>query len=148
MSREVINPLDTEWYRCSKCERSFFVKSEDSHRHLLKKSMRCPNYVRCKGRVFHKSWSNAGEIKNWRWISALELYQASAGLGLASERNCSPDALHQLLHGSRIATSEILETGDPQKSILLSLTLENKKTIHLASSTKGAIIYKVTTEKV
>src|SRR6185436_8776833 len=146
MSREVINSKDTLWHRCSKCERSFFVKNKDPNLHLLKKSMRCPNYIRCNGHIIRKSWNNAGEIRNWKWVSAIELYQASAGIGLESERNCSPDTIRELLLGRRIVSTEILEAGDPKKSILLSITLDNGKAIHLASSTKGAIVYKTTME--
>lgn len=145
MSREHINPLSTEWYKCSKCEKSFFIKSDDPHKHLLKKSMKCPNFVRCKGRVTHRSWSNTtGEIRNYRWSSGLELYQAAAGLGLMTERDCSPETLQRVMVGSRVVVAEIQETGDPQKSILMSLTFENGKVVHLASSVKGAIVYKVT----
>lgn len=145
MTREAVNPLDTEWYRCSKCKHSFFVKAQDpDRRRLLKNSMRCPNYVRCKGRISHKSWTNATEIRNFRWTTALELYQASAGLGFISERDCSPDTLRKLLHGHTIVATEFQDTGDPQKSIILSLTLETGKVFHMSSSTKGAIVYKVT----
>lgn len=145
MSKVLVNSLDTEWYRCTKCKHSFFIKTDDTdRRRLLKNSMRCPNYVRCKGRIIHKSWANATEIRNFRWVTALELYQASAGLGFVSERDCSPDTLRKLLHGHRIVATEIQDTGDPQKSIVMSMTLETGKIFHLSSSTKGAIVYKVT----
>lgn len=144
MSYQVINALDTKWYKCPKCKRSFFVKEQDPQLHLLKKSMRCPNYIRCKGHIANKSWTKAGEIRNWKWASAIELYQASAGLGFESERDCSPDTIKEFITGARIVASEVIETGDPKKSVLLSLTLDNGKTIHLASSTTGAVIYKIT----
>src|SRR5258708_4353760 len=123
MTRISVNPLDTEWYRCAKCGCSFFVKTDDPDKRLLKKSMRCPNHIRCNGRVIHKSWGNAGEIRNFRWVSAKELYQACAGLGLVSERDCSPETLRRILHGNRVIATELQDTGDPKKAILLSLTL-------------------------
>ena len=144
MSRETIDASSTDWYRCSKCERSFFVRSKDEHQHLLKKSMRCPNFVRCKGRISRRSWNTADEIRNYQWVTALELFQASAGLGLKAERNCSPETLKRLMVGSKILSTEVQDTGDPQKSLLMSITLDNGKVIHTASSTKGAIVYKVT----
>jgi DNA-directed RNA polymerase subunit RPC12/RpoP len=144
MIRDSINIRNTDWYRCIKCGCSFFVKSNDPDKGLLKRSMRCPNYVRCKGRIIRKSWANAGEIRNFRWVRAKELYQACAGLGLESERDCSPETLRRLLHGNRVVATELQDTGDPKKAILLSLTLNTGKTIHLSSSVKGAIIYKVT----
>ncbi|ERR1043165_3669530 len=145
MSREVINTRDTDWYRCSKCEKSYFVKkSKEDNMHLLKKSMRCPNYVRCKGKITQRSWKNSGEVRNYHWVTAIELYQASAGLGLLSERNCSPSMLKKILLGHRTVSVDVSASGDPNKSIVTSLTLDNGKVIHLASSTKGAIVYKIT----
>lgn len=144
MSREAINTNSTDWYRCAKCEKSYFVKADDQNKHLLKRSMRCPNYIRCKGKIVQKSWKNAGEVRNYHWVTAIELYQAAAGLGLMSERDCSPATLKKTLVGRRALTVDIQKTGDPNKSILTSITLDNGKVIHLASSTNGAIVYKIT----
>lgn len=145
MTKVAVNPVTTDWYKCSKCKHSFFIKIDDPNKkRLLKNSMRCPNYVRCKGRITHRSWSNATEIRKFRWTTALELYQASAGLGFSTERDCSPDTLKKLLHGHMIMATDIHDTGDPKKSIIMSLTLETGKVLHLASSTKGAVVYKVT----
>lgn len=144
MTRVSVNPTETIWYKCSKCNRSLFIKANDPNNRLLKSTMRCPNYVRCDGRILNKSWANALEIRNFRWTTALELYQASAGIGFVSERDCSPDTLRRLLHGHTIMATEIQDTGDPQKSIMMSLTLDTGKVLHLAASTKGAIVYKVT----
>lgn len=144
MSRVRINPQETEWYRCPKCQCSFFIKTGDPNKHLLKKSMRCPNHVRCKGRIVHRTWTADSEVRNFRWTNALELYQASAGLGFESERDCSPSSLRSLMLGHRIMAAEVEDTGDPKKSILVSVTLETGKIVHLSSSVKGAIVYKVT----
>jgi DNA-directed RNA polymerase subunit RPC12/RpoP len=145
MRRETVYALDTSWYRCAKCDRSYFVKLGDPDKNLLGKSMRCPNYVRCGGKIVHRKWTDKiGEIRNYRWTAAKELYQASSGLGFSNERNCSQESLRKLLHGTRIINTEMQDTGDPKKSILMSLTLENGKIVHLSSSVKGAIIYKVT----
>lgn len=145
MTRVAVDPQNTDWYRCPKCGCSFFVKTDDPNRSLLsKRNMRCPNQVRCKGRIVQRSWTNTSEVRNFRWTTALELYQASAGLGFASERDCSPDTLRSLLHGHTIVGTDLQEAGDPKKSIVLSVTLETGKVIHLAASVRGAIVYKVT----
>lgn len=143
--REIINPITTIWFRCSKCESSFFVKSSDEQKKLLNgKSMRCPNYIRCKGQIIKRGWTNVHEIRKYTWVSALELYQACAGLGFEAERDCSPKTINNIMQGSRIMDAEIIATTHPKKSILLSLTLEDGKTIHLASSVYGPVIYKIT----
>lgn len=140
-----VNPLATDWYRCSKCKHSFFVNTGDQERHLLKKTMRCPNYVTCEGQVFLKTtWPVSGQIPNARWITALELFQAAAGIGLPEERKCSVADVRKAMIGSRIQAVHLEKAPDPKKSILMSFTLDNGKTIHVSSSTKGAIVYKVT----
>lgn len=145
MTREVVNPLNTEWYRCAKCERSYFVPSGDPNLHLLKKTMRCPNHIRCGGRIARRSWSSCnGEVRNYRWTTGIELFQAAAGIGFASERDCSPETLTKLLYGARILATEVKQMSDPNKSLLLSLTLDNGRVVHLASSVHGPVVYKVT----
>lgn len=144
MSLVSINALDTEWYKCLKCQCSFFVKTEDPDKRLLKRFMRCPNYIQCQGRINRKTWKPDVEIRNFRWTTALELYQASCGLGFSSERDCSPDTIRKLMYSSRVVATEVQEHDDPKKAILVSLTLDNGKVLHLSSSTKGALIYKVT----
>lgn len=143
----MINPLNTDWYRCPKCKNSFLLKSDDSDKHLLakSKSLRCPNFRECEGRlVLRKFTPNTHNIENARWVTALELFQAAAGIGLPEERNCSPKDIRKLMAGSRITAVHVENAPDPKKSILMSLTLDGSKTVHISTSTKGAIIYKVT----
>jgi hypothetical protein len=137
------------WYFCSKCKNSFLVKGDDAEVHLLNKQMRCPNFHTCDGkirqRVIHKNLPS-GVVDKARWIKALHLYQASLGIGFPEERKCSPKHLTQLLVGSRIKTVNLDNAPDPKKSIILSISLDNGKVVHIGTSTKGAIIYKVTEE--
>lgn len=141
-----INPLAVEWHFCSKCKHSYFVHMDDPNRHLIKKTMRCPNYRTCAGTIRHKTkWPESGVIKGrTRHISAIELYQASAGIGLPEERKCSPKAMKKMLTGARIMNVMLETAPDPNKSVLVSLALDNGKVIFVTTSTKGALIYKVT----
>ena len=148
MSLNRINALSTVWYRCPKCDHSYFVDMDDPDRHLLKKTMRCPNFGSCTGKIvergFNQTTCPTGQIDNTRKVTALELYQACLGVGLANERKCSPKDIEKLLVGSRIVKTHIEKAPDPQRCLLLSLTLDNGKVVHVSSSTKGAIVYKVT----
>lgn len=145
-----INSLATDWYRCTKCKKSYLVDiNAPGHRgDLLKKSMRCPDSKTCSGNIRLRAWNDSSELelKKWglMWVTAIDLFQAVAGLGLAAERKCSPNELKKLMTGSRIMSLELAKSHDPQKSILTSLQLDNGKVIHFASSTMGAIVYKVT----
>lgn len=138
---------NTDWYRCPKCTNSFLVKSDDPDRHLLTKSrsMRCPNYLECQGHLILRAFTkNTRTIDKARWVTALELYQAAAGIGLPGERKCSVKDVTKLLVGARITAIHVENAPDPKKSILMSMTLDGGQTLHVTSSTKGAIIYKVT----
>ncbi len=145
MKTFIVNGLATDWYRCPKCENSFLVSSEDPDKHLLKRGMRCPNYRECSGNLVQRNFkANTGPIPNARKVTAIELYQAAAGIGLPEERKCSPKDIRKLLLGSRISSVHLENAPDPKKSILMSMTLDNGKTVYVTTSTKGAIIYKVT----
>lgn len=147
MNMPILSSQNTEWFRCPKCENSFMVRSDDPDRHLLKASgsMRCPNFKECGGRLVHRSFKKGPTlIKNARNVTALELYQAAAGVGLPEERKCSPKDLKKLMLGSRITAVHLEDHPDPKKSIVMSLTLDNGKTVYLTTSVKGATIYKVT----
>lgn len=141
-----VNPLAVEWYFCSKCKHSYFVKDQDPNKHLVKPTMRCPNYRVCKGTVRRKNkWPESGVIKGQtHHISALDLYQAAAGVGLPEERKCSPKDMKKMLTGARIVNVQLENAPDPDKSVLVSMALDNGKVVFITTSTKGALIYKVT----
>lgn len=140
-----INSQTTDWYRCVKCKCSFFVDTADKNIHLLKPTMRCPNFRSCAGTIRYKAkWPQSGKIEKGRRISAIELYQASAGVGLPEEQRCSPNDMTKLMVGTRIKAVHLEKTSDPKKSVLMSMTLENGKVVHVTTSTRGALIYKVT----
>lgn len=143
-----IQPLSTEWYRCPKCKNSFLVRSDDEDRRLLKdRGMRCPNHAECQGHIIKRAFTNnmmGKTIDKARWVTAVQLYQAAAGIGLPEERKCSPKDIRKLMTGSRITSVHVEDAPDPKKSILMSMSLDNGKTIFVSTSTKGAIIYKVT----
>ncbi len=140
-----VNPLSTTWYRCTRCKASFLVQDSDSDKHLLKKVMRCPNYSTCKWQIRQKHFTtNDSTIHNARWISAVELFQASAGVGLPEERKCSVADVKKLLVGSRVVSVNLSEAPDPKKSVLYSMTLDNGKTVHLTTSVRGPMVFKVT----
>jgi hypothetical protein len=130
-------------YSCKKCRCAFVVSGSDENLKLLQPSMRCPNAMSCEGKIRVYATTNM-DFKEAIRISALHLYQASMGAGLPKEKKCSPQEVKKLLVGSTIAEVELQNCPDPKRSIILSLTLNNGKVLHFASSTKGATIFKIT----
>lgn len=131
-------------YRCKKCRAAFSIPATDPDVHLLKKHMRCPNSQDCEGKQYLLSETNLPAEFSVTQISAVQFYQATMGVGLPKERKCGPAAMRKILLGARITDLHIDEAPSKDRSILYSLALDNGNTIHIASSTKGATIYRVT----
>ena len=128
---------------CTKCKVVFSVADEEPSRPLLKKSMRCPTNC-CEGKLKLSSQTNIKIGFEAIKISAVELYQATLGAGLPKEKKCAPAVMKKLLIGAKITAVHIEEAPVAERSLLLSITLGNKKVVHLATSSLGATIYKVT----
>lgn len=127
-------------FQCSKCKVTYSVSSKDSDLHLLRGEVCCPNHP-CKGKIVEIAKTNA-KVRAVK-VRAVELYQAHQ-MGFASERKCGPKELAKILTGAKVLSVDIDKSQDPNKSIIRSLTLEGGKTIHLAPSTLGVVVLKVT----
>lgn len=130
-------------YTCKKCKSAYLVSGLDADVHLLQKQMRCPNSEVCGGKIRIYASSKI-RVTSTQRVSAVHLYQACMGAGLPHEKRCSPDDLKKLLLGSIVVSAQLESCPDPKRSLIMSLTLNNGKILHFASSTKGATIFKVT----
>lgn len=130
----------TNIFRCSACKVTYSVSSKDPDIHLLQKDVRCPNHP-CNGIVVEIAKTNA-RVKAVK-VKAVELYQAHQ-MGFSSERKCGPAELTKMLTGTKVISVDVDKTSDPDKSILRSITLEGGRTLHLAPSTIGVVVLKVT----
>lgn len=130
-------------YQCSECKISYSVSSKDIDIHLLSKDVACPLHP-CEGKIRFLAKTNA-RIKTVR-IKAIELYQAPR-MGFLHERKCGPSEVNKLLKNAVITNVDIDKTKDPTKSILRSITLKGGKTIHLAPSTQGVVVLKITGDR-
>ena len=136
----------TSLYTCRKCRTVFSVSALDSNAHLLKKSMRCPRAKPCDGRIFHSATTNIPPDFAVVSVDALELYQATMGMGLPKERKCTPAVLEKVLVGAKIKSVHVEAVPATSRSLIFSITLDNGKVVHLAASTKGAAVYRITEE--
>jgi len=80
------------------------------------------------------------------YMKAKELFLLTMGRGALEERECNADVLSKLLVGSVISSVDLVDMGEKNRSIVNSLTLKGGRTVHFATSTQGATIYKVTKE--
>ncbi len=131
-------------YTCRKCFAAYSVPAIDPNLHLLKGKLRCPNSAVCKSTLRAAASTNIKPIFTTSQLTAVELYQATMGTGMPAERKCSPKDLRKIMTGATITGVEI-DLGSPKdRSFLHSITLDNGKTLHLAPSTKGVAVFKVT----
>ena len=132
---------NVHYFRCSVCSVTYSVSVRDPDILLVMgKVTPCPNHP-CTGKVTHLASGNTKmqAVK----VKAIELYQAHQ-MGFKAERKCGPADLAKLLTGATVLRADIDKSADPNKSIIRSITLKGGKTIHLAPSTYGVVVIKVT----
>ena len=131
-------------YHCKKCKNSFLVITMPNEEHLLKRVMRCPNNSACGGKVYRQGETNIAMNPSIKRLNALEFFRACAGVGLPGELRCGPKDIKKNLVGAKVVEVHLEEAPDPKRSLVFSLTLDNGKVLHLASSSQGATFYKMT----
>ncbi len=131
-------------FTCKKCSSAYLVPVVDPQGHLLKKRMHCPNWVTCRGSIYENAQTDIKPSFPVSSLSAIQLWQATMGTGLPQERNCGPKDLKKLMVGAKILEIQLGDAPITNRSLIHSITLDNGKVIHLAASTKGPTVFKVT----
>lgn len=79
-------------------------------------------------------------------ISALELFQASSGVGFSDEQTITIERVKALISDGTLVALKMAEDGE--RVVVDFFTIDSpvagKHTFHLGTSTKGVIIYKIT----
>lgn len=103
----------------------------------------CPRL--CGGSISVKESIDISSLKDPMTLSLLELYRAVNGYGLPDEIQTDPTVVEALLKSSPVSSVSTEMSG--KRVILNSITLENGSTIHLAPSSRGACVLKITKGK-
>jgi len=74
-------------------------------------------------------------------ISVPAFYRAIHGMGFGKSAEAGADKVLELLKGQRVIGADLQEIGNPKRSIIKSVTLEDGTTLYLASSNEGACVY-------
>lgn len=77
-------------------------------------------------------------------VASEVLFRAMTGMGYGDETKCGPGAVSKAMVGAKIAAVSVAPSPDKDRAFISSITLENGRTVHLAPSTKGVTVYKVT----
>ncbi len=128
-------------YVCEKDRAVFSVNGMDPSIRILPVMLDCP---RCRNPISVASkWEASSEVVV---LSAEDLFRAANGLGLPDVENASEARVaHLLTEGKFVAVK--LSPVNNDRVIIETLTVkisENLYTLHFATSTNGATIYKVT----
>jgi hypothetical protein len=76
-------------------------------------------------------------------LSPQEAYSAFCGAGLPSEQECSASRVRELLITQRITDVRVRHIRGTNRCTLDQIILENGLTLHMASSTHGASVYRI-----
>ncbi len=125
------------------CGLTYAVAVLDPQFHLVERALNCPNHETCKGKLREISRTNIPH-HGMKFMKAAELFQASLGVGTPKERKCSPADVKKAIIGAKIVAIEADNASNPDRTIIYSLTLDSGRIVHLAPSTQGATIFKIT----
>lgn len=76
-------------------------------------------------------------------LTPQECFQAFNGLGLPTERSCTPDDLLSVLVGKKVSELDVCQVNNDRRSIVYSLVVEDGTRIYFGSSPQGAIVYRI-----
>lgn len=128
-------------WACTRCDRAFSVKKSDPDIALIPDVFKCWGVTMsgktCRGKL------EAGPASASLQMRGLDLYKAIMGMGLNEERDASMATLNKLV-GKKVVAFGLKAAPVPERSMIDSLTLEGGVVLHLATSTKGVTVYKVT----
>ncbi len=135
-------------YQCETDKVDYRVSKMDPQLHLLGVVLPCPTCRTPMTITEAKIDFAVKDVWSIKRISALELFQASNGLGFKSEQDAASLGKISQCVGAKIKSISMEEVGP--RVIVNSITVEDNTglhVLHFGTSTKGAVIYKVVQEK-
>lgn len=129
-------------YACDDCLTVYSVNGMDKSINILPVVLECP---KCRKRINVTSkWESRSEVMV---MSAEALFRAANGLPLPDVESASEARVSHLLLNGKVVSAKLVPV-DQDRVVIESLTIQtnaHSNTLHFATSTKGATIYKVST---
>lgn len=134
------------YLKCSKCLCAFVLNGVDKNLGLIAILGKPPcTTQRCKGKLENVGALDIIKSSSFRRISAFDLHAAIGGGGLPEEKLwASPDNLQEELVGKKVKSMQF--DTSLRRPFIQSITFEGGQTVHFATSTRGAVIFKMTRE--
>lgn len=123
-----------------RCGTKYSVMSTDLDLHLVPDRFKCWGPLKCRYYFKRDDRLIPGPI-----VRAVTLFQMLNDMGSDEERQCSPADLKKVMVGRKV-TAISVEPATRLRSLITNITFEGGATVHLATSTKGVTVYKVTHE--
>jgi hypothetical protein len=121
-----------------RCGARFTVLETDPNKHLV------PDRFKCWAKGCRYYVNRDDSLDRGLVAQAIMLYQVLSGLGSEDEKKCGPADVRKMMLGKKVVAVSVEPAPDKHRSFITNLTLEDGKTLHLAPSTRGVTIYKVT----
>ena len=130
------------WFGCDGCAQAYLVGGNpDEIRQLLNSSNYPCITPQCTGVLWHMSCPNDNMVRNE--IPLKNFYRAIHGFGTGLGEPASVERVRELLLKNKVIRVVGSNVGQPERTIIECLWLEDGTRLHFASSTKGACIYNV-----
>ena len=132
---------------CAACHRVYLVAGQaDELRSLIGEAdtfpcitPQCGGMLRKVGAEFGRRTQKAG-LKS-ETVPAVAFFRAINGFGLSTGDPASVEEVRKLLLNHRVARVLLEEVGQPERTIVNKLWLDNGVCLHFGSSAKGACVY-------
>jgi hypothetical protein len=130
------------WFTCDRCAQAYLVGGNpDEIRYLLTNSNYPCITPQCTGVLWHVSCPGDNVLRNE--IPLKNFYRAIHGFGTGLGEPASIERVRELLLHNKVTRVVGSNIGQPERTIIECLWLEDGTRLHFASSTKGACIYNV-----
>lgn len=131
------------FFGCPECKKGYCIAAVDPDKYLLLEGKTpCPNEG-CTGTLVK---AKKDFCKKPVYSSALALFKQAMGRGSVEEQRCSAAELELTFINDVIVRMDLEDLPGKDRCIVNRIYLVSGRVIHLASSTMGATIYKVTKE--
>lgn len=107
--------------------------------------VRCGEPVQLVRHVDFEAWQNlrGTELVKFLELNAAEYFRAACGFGLPDEISTEPEVVKSLLLSSRVIEAKV-QKSISGRTILSRLDLDNGLSLHLAMSSNGPTVFKIT----
>jgi len=129
-------------FACQSCKQVYVISGDAKEISSLLHQSSYPCVTpHCRGRLFRVKKKFHHLVEGTHSVPIKSFYRAVNGFGLYEGDPASYADVQKILVGSKVASVKGYDVGQPERTIIQEITLEDGTTLHLDSSVRGACIY-------